>query len=87
MPSSRFVTVADLHREQCSLLFWCVPCQRYKSKTPFEMLGGSWSMEDRIEEMEAVTIASYVARLKCKGCGRREIEWTVQARGPQFMTG
>lgn len=86
MPSPRFATVADLHHEQCSLLFWCVPCQRYGSKTPYEMLGGSFDLNRRIEEMEAVTITSYVARLKCKWCGGREIKWTVQRRGPQFMT-
>lgn len=86
--ASRFETVADLHREGCSLTIICKRCRR----------GSSWDADLVMRryfrdapytpaDMAALPIAEVIAKVKCRQCGGKQAEWFPQKRGAQPMAG
>lgn len=74
--STRFVTLADLHRDRCNLLVTCQGCGRINTLQTWVLAGSVGQPGGYCEAMETLTIADVVARLRCSSCRAREIEWT-----------
>jgi hypothetical protein len=87
----RFETLADLHNERCNLLIHCRGCEQYRERTAYQLAGVPWAPDALPDNLDELTIAGILDRLKCRRCGGRDVEWwptrTGAAMNDWYVTG